>query len=240
MVTKVEAIKKVLEEFNGVATWKQIYDNIEKYYPAAKASIAWQEGIRGVLYREIKNNRNFKRIGFGIFALKGYKEEPTPKVTEKQRMHPFIEGICLELGNFNNFLTYTPDKTVVFKGNISLNQIETLKQVPDFTYPEVIKEIKRIDVLWFNKEGFLFPQRAFEVIDSIGTLSEAFNRCVQLLPFNLKFYIIAHEKYKNKFETKINKEPYLRFKERFLFKDYATIISLYEQAVKYNRLKEVL
>ena len=51
MVTKVEAIRKVLEEFNGVATWKQIYDNIEKYYPAAKVSIAWREGIRRVQRR---------------------------------------------------------------------------------------------------------------------------------------------------------------------------------------------
>jgi hypothetical protein len=54
MVTKVEAIRKVLEELNGVATWEQIYDNIEKYYPHAKASKAWKEGLRGVLYREIK------------------------------------------------------------------------------------------------------------------------------------------------------------------------------------------
>jgi len=142
MVTKVEAIKKVLEEFNGVATWKQIYDNIEKYYPAAKASIAWQEGLRGVLYREIKDNRNFKRAGLGIFALKDYKEEPTPKVTEKQKIHPFIEGICLELGNFKKFLTYTPDKTAIFKDKIFLNQIETLKQIPKFTYPEIINDAK--------------------------------------------------------------------------------------------------
>ena len=153
-------------------------------------------------------------------------------------MHPFIEGICLELGNFNNFLTYTPDKTAIFKDKIFLNQIETLKQIPDFTYPEIINEIKRIDVLWFNKRGFLFPQKVFEVVDSIGTLSEALNRCSQLLPFSLKFYIIAPKKYKDKFETKINKEPYCGFKERFLFRNYEAIINFYEQAVKYNELKK--
>ena len=32
MTTKVEAIKKVIEDFNGVANWEQIYNNIEKYY----------------------------------------------------------------------------------------------------------------------------------------------------------------------------------------------------------------
>ena len=60
MITKVEAIRKVLEEFGGKATWQQIYDNIEKYYPAVRASKVWREGIRGVLYREIKKGRNLK------------------------------------------------------------------------------------------------------------------------------------------------------------------------------------
>ena len=29
MTTKVEAIKKVIEDFNGVANWEQIYNNID-------------------------------------------------------------------------------------------------------------------------------------------------------------------------------------------------------------------
>ena len=240
MVTKVEAIKKVLEEFNGVGTWKQIYHNIEKYYPAAKASIAWQEGIRGVLYREIKNNRNFKRVGLGIFGLKEYREEPSPQPKEKIRFHSFMEGVILEIGNFNEFLTYTPDKTAIFKEKIYLNQIETLNQIPPFTYKEIINDVKRIDVIWFNNSGLLFPRKVFEVVDSLGSLSEALNRCSQLLPFNLNFYIIAPEEYKNKFETKINKEPYLKFKKRFSFKNYENVTKFYEEAVKYNKVKSEL
>jgi DNA-directed RNA polymerase delta subunit len=69
-MTKVEAIRKLMEDRGGSVTWQTIYNNIEQYYPAAKSSQEWQAGIRGVLYREIKNGRNFKKIGFGIFALK--------------------------------------------------------------------------------------------------------------------------------------------------------------------------
>jgi len=233
IITKVEAIKKVLEEFNGVATWEQIYENIEKYYPAAKVSKEWKAGIRGVLYREIKNNRNFKKIGLGIYALKDYQEEEKPKSEEKERMHSYIEGICLELGNFKGLLTYTPDKTKIFKG-IPLNQIATLSEIPIFTYPEVVDVVKKIDVIWFNKEGFKYPKFAFEVIDTIGTLSEALNRCLQLLPFNLNFAIIGPEKYKDKFEKKINMEPYARYRKRFEFKEYNLMIDFYEQAIKSN------
>ncbi|PIU43392.1 MAG: hypothetical protein COS97_01290, partial [Candidatus Nealsonbacteria bacterium CG07_land_8_20_14_0_80_40_10] len=61
MLTKVQAIKKVIKDNGGTATWDIIYNNIDKYYPAAKEMKEWQAGIRGVLYREIKNNQNFKK-----------------------------------------------------------------------------------------------------------------------------------------------------------------------------------
>ncbi|GAB1401884.1 hypothetical protein MASR1M68_07950 [Elusimicrobiota bacterium] len=73
-MTKVEAIKKILENNGGIATWEIIYNEIEKYYPEAKQSKEWSAGIRGVLYREIKNNRNFKKIGEGTFTLNNYDE----------------------------------------------------------------------------------------------------------------------------------------------------------------------
>ena len=73
-MTKVEAIKKVLEDNGGIATWKIIYNEIEKYYPEAKKSREWSAGIRGVLYREIKNNKNFKKIDDGTFSLFDYDE----------------------------------------------------------------------------------------------------------------------------------------------------------------------
>lgn len=73
-MTKVEAIKKVLEDNGGIATWEIIYNEIERYYPEAKVSKEWSAGIRGVLYREIKNNRNFKKIDEGTFAVADYDE----------------------------------------------------------------------------------------------------------------------------------------------------------------------
>ena len=71
-MTKVEAIKKVLEDNGGIATWEIIYNEIEKYYPDAKKSKEWSAGIRGVLYREIKNDRSFKKIDEGTYSLADY------------------------------------------------------------------------------------------------------------------------------------------------------------------------
>jgi len=238
MLTKVEAIKRVLEDFNGIATWEQIYSNIEKYYPAAKVSVAWREGIRGVLYREINKGKNFKRVGLGIYALKDYKEEAKPTIKERQRMHSYMEGICLEIGKFKDFDVYTPDKTALFKDNIYLKDIATLENIPHFTYPEIIEGVKKIDVIWFNRKGFQFPQRIFEIVDAIGTLSEALNRCLKLLYFTTNFLIVGPANYRDKFLEKINGEPYLRFREKFDYKDYNLVIQLYENSVRQNKIEE--
>lgn len=237
-MTKIEAIRKVLEELGGVATWEQIYENIEKYYPAAKASVAWREGLRGVLYREITKGRYFKRIGLGIYALENYKEESIPAPEEKQRIHSYIEGICLEIGKFKGFHVYTPDKAALFKSNIYLKDIATLDDIPNFTYPQILEQIKRIDVIWFNRDGFQFPQRAFEIMDAIGTLSEALNRCLQLLYFNTSFLIVGPPEHRDKFLDRINREPYLKFKNRFDYKDYKLVIKLYKSSIIQNKIEE--
>jgi len=237
-MTKVEAIKKVMEDNEGTATWNIIYSNIEKYYPAVKEAREWQAGIRGVLYREIKNNRNFKKIGFGIFALKEYEEEEIKAVTEKSpvRMHSFIEGICLELGNFEQFDTYTPDPTATFKDNILLSNLRTMNSLPLFTYQELVEVVKRIDVLWFNKEGFKFPKRAFEVVDSIGTLGDALNRTYQLIEFGLDFHIIGSKENEKKFKDRITKEPFIRVTGRYKYQSYEEIIDYYNKRLELENL----
>jgi len=73
-MTKVEAIKQLLKDNGGIATWEIIYNEIEKYYPDAKKSREWQAGIRGVLYREIRNNKSFKKVDEGTYTLLDYDE----------------------------------------------------------------------------------------------------------------------------------------------------------------------
>ncbi len=73
-ITKVDAIIKVMQDHNGLANWKILYNELEKYYPNIKNQIDWKAGIRGVLYREINNNKNFKKIGEGLFSLIEYDE----------------------------------------------------------------------------------------------------------------------------------------------------------------------
>jgi len=72
-MTKVEAIKKLMEDNDGIASWSLIYNKIETYYPQAKKSKEWKAGIRGVLYRDI--GKTFKKIDDGLFALLDFNED---------------------------------------------------------------------------------------------------------------------------------------------------------------------
>lgn len=236
-MTKVEAIEKVMEDNGGVASLDIIYNNICKYYPAAKDSKEWEAGIRGVLYREIKNNRRFKKIGLSIYALSDYKEEQKPKQKDNIRIHAYIEGICLELGNFNGYLTYTADPSAIYRDNLRLGDFATMNEMPKFSYDGIITEAKRIDVVWFNRRGYAFPKRVFEVVDSIGTLNGAFNRSLQLKNFNTDFVIVAPEKHHEKFNQTIDMEIYQPQKERFSFVNYDDIIELYETTARKNAIE---
>lgn len=236
-MTKVEAIRKVLEDNNGVASWKVIYSQIEKYYPDIKRSIIWKPGIRGVLYREIKNNRNFKKIGLGIFALIDYKETSLERIKENStKMHSYIEGICIELGNIEKYETYTADPSAKFN-DLALSDIVSVKIIPYFTYEQILNEVKRIDVIWFNKGRFMFPKSAYEIIDSIGTMENAFSRTFQISDFRTNFFIIGKKEFEKKFKNIILKKPYNSIEKRYKFIDYDKIIKLYKSALEKERLR---
>lgn len=231
-MTKVEAIKKVLEDNNGVATWEIIYEQIEKYYPAAKNSKSWQEGIRGVLYREIKNAKVIKKVGLGLFALIDFKEDELKEVKKDAiRMHSYMEGVCLEIGKFLNFNTFTADPSSTFN-NLPLSKLATLKQLPNFTYPQIIDYCRRIDVLWLNQKGYQFPKRAIEIIDSIGTLEAALKRTLQLLEFNLDFYLLCKSEHISKINREINSEPFIRIKDRYKVRNYESILKIYKKPIE--------
>jgi hypothetical protein len=235
-MTKIEAIKKVLEDHGGIATWKIIYDEVENYYLNAKKKQNWEPGLRGVAYREIYANKSFKQIGLGegMIALLDYKEEKIEDVKKDTiRMHSFMEGVCLEIGNFLKLKTFTADPNAKYN-NLPLSELTTLQNIPQFSYPEILDTSKRIDILWFNEKGFQFPKRAIEIVDSIGTLEPALKRSLQLLEFNLSFYILCKNEHLKKVEKELNFEPYIRIRDRYKVRDYESILNIYNNPIAHS------
>ena len=236
-MTKVQAIAKVMADNGGVANLEMVYSNIHRYYPGIEKTSDWQAGIRGVLYREIRNNRMFKKIGLSIYALADYKEEVKPDRKDSVKMHSYIEGICVELGNYNGYDTFSADPSALYRDKLQIRNFVTLSNIPQFSYDEILREAQRIDVVWFNRKGLAFPQKVFEVVDSIGTLNGAFNRSLQLRNFRTQFYIVSPEKHREKFNQTIGLETYQENRERFTFITYDEIVELYENTARTKKLE---
>jgi len=147
-MTKVEAIQKVLKDNGGIATWEIIYNEIEKYYPEAKKSREWSAGIRGVLYREVKNNQNFKKIDEGTFALENYDENklvlsPNDLITTKD----IVTAIRIGQNEFRKKLLVSLKKCPIT--GIDDSRILTASHIKPWTQST---NTERLDM----KNGFLF------------------------------------------------------------------------------------
>jgi hypothetical protein len=67
-MTKVDAVRKLLQDNGGSAVWATIYERFHRYYKQPKSK-HWQEGIRGVVYREERAKANFK-VKDGVVYLR--------------------------------------------------------------------------------------------------------------------------------------------------------------------------
>lgn len=68
-MTKVQAIRRVMEEKNRPVTLEEIYKGVKKYKKDVDQSEHWKAGIRGVLYREIRNGKSFKKAQVATYYL---------------------------------------------------------------------------------------------------------------------------------------------------------------------------
>jgi hypothetical protein len=62
-----------------------------------------------------------------------------------------MEGIMIELGNYEKHLTYCADPTATFQANVLINQLTTIDNFPDFTYPQINAIAKRIGIIYLTR-----------------------------------------------------------------------------------------
>jgi len=177
-ITKVSALKELLKDNWWIATWEIIYNEIEKYYPDAKKSKEWQAGIRGVLYREIKNNKSFKRIDEWVFSLLDYDENKLILAINN------MEEVIIEKNTSKEIIT-----------NIRIWQTEFRKKL--------ILSLKKCPITWINDVRILnashikpwFMSNNIERLDIYNwflfspTFDKLFDKWIITFDFNKKIII---------------------------------------------------
>jgi hypothetical protein len=233
-----KAIEQVLRDNDGVASLEVLYRDIVKYRDVT-TNREWKATLRGILYREMQQKGYIVKVGLGVFALRSVAPKRTlfqrivhgKEIKRKHLSHTDIEGMLVELGNFYGYDTYTADAKKFFDGK-PLVSLATLKDLPPFTgFPDLLEQVRRIDVLWFERKPRAFPKFAFEV-ETTPDFRRALLRLYQLRDFDTALYVISNAAKRNLFEKRLLDEPFHILRHRFVFRSFDDVLNIYQLQVQ--------
>ena len=163
-----------------------------------------------------------------------FKEEI--KIRVKEIEHVDAEALLLNIGNLLGYETYTPDKQKRSKRlNKVLKEIALLKEIPAFTYEDVLEIVKNIDVIWFKDE---YPECCFEV-EHTTNVRDGLLRLYQISALKgIKFFVVAPASVFPRFQKEILRKPFKEIKERYIFKTYEDLVKFFIEAIRYHKIKD--
>ena len=194
--------------------------------------------------RIVQTNEHIYKIKPGLYALKKYQKrnESNGFIIENEKNknseeiksfnHSYYQGMLTIIGNMKKFKTYLPnqDKNKKFIEK-SLDDLRSIKEIPNFSYKKLIDRSKNIDVIWFNSrlmdDNLLMPAGFFEVEHSTD-IQNSLIKFNDLQDFAARMIIVADESRKKEFESKIKSISFEHIVSKVEFLDYETLNKMYE------------
>ncbi len=227
-MTQKDDVIKAMEEHGGYATFQQLNNIVDTSMWKTKTPAA---SIR----RVVQTNNEFFRIKPGLWALTGHKEdvlkkfkiEASNKNSDDLFTHTYYQGIVVEIGNIKRYKTYVPaqDKNKRFL-ETKLCDLAAMSTIPQFTYDNLIRRAKTVDVIWFNERNM--PCGFFEV-EHTTNIKNSLSKFYELQDFRADFSIIADASRKEQFLDIISASMYNPIREYVRFISYESLIRQYEK-----------
>lgn len=151
--------------------------------------------------------------------------------------HYDIQAKLVLIGSYLNYRTYVafPDKgrNTIFG---VLGDLCSEKQLPEGSIPALsVDTVKYVDVIWFDEEGY--PTHMFEV-EHTTDITKGLLRLYQVHKLRIKMFIVAEDEQKNKFEQEIRKEPFVKLKNHFIFKNYQDLDEFFQSVKTFYQVQE--
>lgn len=210
-----------MEENGGFATLGYINQNV-----LSITGCEWKTKTPFASIRRIvQDERFFFKIRPGLWALKSHRDIVLNifQISEKEKKssefdHYYYQGLLVEIGNIKNYHTFVPnqDKNKLYL-NKPLKELTSIPNIYNFTYNEIIRRAKTVDVCWFNDRKL--PSFMFEVEHSTD-INNSLLKFVELQDFYINFFIVAHPTKESIFRDKIALSSFVTIKERVKFIDY--------------------
>ncbi|MDX1960052.1 MAG: hypothetical protein SFU98_15905 [Leptospiraceae bacterium] len=235
-----EAVIIALEKLGGTATLGDLNMETMKIKDCEWKTKTPFASIR----RIVQTNEDIYKIRPGLYALKKYqkKNEANGLVIENEKNknseevksfnHSYYQGMLTIIGNLKKFKTYLPnqDKNKKFIEK-SLDDLRSVKVIPNFTYNKLVERSKHIDVIWFNSrlmdDSLLMPARFFEVEHSTD-IQNSLLKYNDLQDFAARMIIVADETRRKEFNSKIKSASFENIRSKVEFLEYTALNKMYE------------
>jgi len=226
-LTQTQQVINTLREQGGYATLGNLYHLVDTSTWATKTP---NESIR----RIVQQSQEIFKIQPGLWALEECRDEvmqifelkPGNKKSEEQFTHGYYQGLLVEIGKFRRLKTYVPaqDQNRIFIDK-RLGEITDTTELPDFTYDNLKRRARTIDVIWFNERNM--PSDFYEV-EHTTDIKNSLSKFYELQDFSAGFYIVADTSRKKEFEDKLHVSMFAAIENRVRFLNYMQVVNMYE------------
>ena len=197
--------------------------------------------------RIVQNKKIFFKIKPGLWALKEFENIVLEKFKIKEYntneeknifTHSYYQGLIVEIGKIKGYITYIPpqDKNKLFLEKPLLNIVNTT-EIFNFSYNEIIKRARSIDVIWFNERNMPF---SFFEVEYSTDIQNSLLKFDDLQDFYTEFYIVSSKVRKREFESKLNRNAFKKIKNRVKFIDYEFISRLHTKSIELQKVGDYL
>ena len=182
------------------------------------------------------------RIQPGLWALEEARDEILDKFrikdgnkqSEELFSHSYYQGLLIEIGQFRRLKTYIPpqDQHHLFLER-ELGTMTDLRLLPAFTYENLLRKARTIDVIWFNER--VMPTHFYEV-EHTTDIKNSLTKFYELQDFYSSFYIVAGKHRENEFKDKLSASIFSPIKDRVSFITYDKVASLHSNLSQQSNL----
>ncbi len=228
-----QVINKLREE-GGYATLRRLNEVLD--------FSSWKTKTPEASVRRIVQQSNLIfKIRPGLWALEEKRNEVLTKFelntgkpeNEELFSHSYYQGLLVEIGKIRRQTTYIPpqDQNRKFIDK-KLGEIADSISLPIFTYDNILKKARSIDVIWFNERNM--PSNFYE-IEHTTDIKNSLCKFYELQDFNSGFYIVADTFRKKEFEDKLHVSMFDCIAKRVKFLDYSRVVEMYEGMIKISK-----
>lgn len=248
-MTQNEAVILTLEKLGGVATLGELNANVFEL-----KECKWQTKTPFASIRRIvRHTAGIYRIKPGLYGLEKMREaiekrgiqvesaDNTGTEANVRFSHAYYQSLLLTIGNLRHLHTFLPaqDKNRMLHTGQKLGELASLKILPDFSYPKLVRRSSTVDAIWLNSRGM--PHSFFEV-EHTTDIQNSLLKFNDLRDFHARMVIVADASRKGEFLQKTHNEAFgeLIAEKRVSFLSYEALVKQYEQEIERQQFDFIL